>query len=119
LDWQNAAQPRLVTAIDPLSATAEAYRTLSFTLARYAELAGATSILVTSPGDGDGKTATVANLAVAAADSGRWTRVVEADLRNPRLHAFFEARSAPGVSDVLAGEVELDAAVIQLGTGLE
>lgn len=78
-----------------------------------------TSLLITSPGDGDGKTATAANLAVAAADAGRATRVIGADLRNPRLHAFFDAPAAPGLSDVLAGEVELSDAINQLGLGLE
>lgn len=117
--WGNPAVARLATRDDPLSPTAEAYRRLSFALARYAEVAGMKSLLVTSPGDGDGKTATVANLAVAAADTGRSTRVIGADLRNPRLHSFFDAPSSPGLSDVLAGEVPLDDALVQLGLGLE
>ena len=118
-DWTNPATPRLVTSVDPLSPAAEAYRTLSFAIARYAQLADAKTILVTSPGDGDGKTATVANLAVASADTGRPVRVVEADLRHPRLHAFFDARAMPGVSDVLAGEVGAEEAIVELGYGLE
>jgi len=117
--WSNPVVARLATRDDPLSPTAEAYRRLSFALARYAEVGGMTSLLITSPGDGDGKTAAVANLAVAAADAGRATRVIGADLRNPRLHAFFDAPVAPGLSDVLAGEVELSDAINPLGLGLE
>lgn len=117
--WGNPAKARLVTRDDPLSPAAEAYRRLSFTLARHADLAGVTSVLVTSPGDGDGKTATAANLAVAAADAGRPTRVIEADLRNPRLHTFFGAPAGPGLTEVLAGEATLDESIVELGFGLE
>lgn len=117
--WGNPAEARLATRDDPLSPVAEAYRRLSFTLARHAELAGVSSVLVTSPGDGDGKSAIVANLAVASADAGRPTRVVGADLRNPRLHAFFDVPPEPGLADVLAGETSLKAAITELGYGLE
>lgn len=119
LDWHDPAEARLVTSTHPFSPAAEAYRSLSFTLARCMDLAGATSVLVTSPGDGDGKTATVANLAVAAAETGRAIRVVEADLRHPRLHSFFGARSAPGVVDLLAGEVRAEEALVELAFGLQ
>lgn len=45
-------------------------------------------ILVTSPGPGEGKTTTSANLAAAFADTGRRVLVVDADFRRPALARY-------------------------------
>lgn len=64
-------------------------------------------VLVTSPGAGDGKTTTVANLAVAFAETGRSVLVLGADLRRPKIHTYLEVEDGPGhgpgLSDVLRG----------------
>lgn len=60
-------------------------------------------VLVTSPGAGDGKTTTVANLAVAFAETGRSVLVLGADLRRPKVHTYLEVSDGPGLSDVLRG----------------
>src|SRR5215216_4836559 len=85
----------------PESAAADAYRRLR---ARVAELAGRlelTSIMVVSPGPGEGKSTTAANLAVAVAESGREVLLVSADLRRPRIHEFFGLQNDSGLSDIL------------------
>jgi capsular exopolysaccharide synthesis family protein len=68
---------------------------------------GAKSIVVTSANSGEGKTATVANLAVVLARAGKRVSVVSADLRRPRLHEFFSGEGKVGLSDVLAGRLPL------------
>ncbi|HEV2068509.1 MAG TPA: hypothetical protein VGR26_01800 [Acidimicrobiales bacterium] len=60
-------------------------------------------VLVTSPGAGDGKTTTVANLAVAFAETGRSVLVLGADLRRPKVHTYLEVSDGPGLSDILRG----------------
>lgn len=119
LDWDDGEEPRLATSIDPFSPVAEAYRTLSHTLGQVTTERGVTTILVTSPGDGEGKTTTAANLALAYADSGRPVLLVEADLRRPRLHSFVGADPTPGVSDALTGSVPLAGAVQHLAPGFD
>ena len=85
----------------PESAAADAYRRLR---ARLTEVAGRlelTSIMVVSPGPGEGKSTTAANLAVAVAESGREVLLVSADLRRPRIHEFFGLPNSSGLSDIL------------------
>src|SRR5829696_3144910 len=85
----------------PESAAADAYRRLR---ARLTEVTGRlelTSIMVVSPGHGEGKSTTAANLAVAVAESGRGVLLVSADLRRPRIHELFGLPNKSGLSDIL------------------
>jgi capsular exopolysaccharide synthesis family protein len=65
-------------------------------------LVGPQIILVTSPGPGEGKSTTVANLAVAMAESGRRVLVCNADFRRPQVHLAFGLEEGPGLTDLLA-----------------
>jgi capsular exopolysaccharide synthesis family protein len=66
---------------------------------------------VTSASAQEGKTTTLANLAVAFARSGLRTVAVCCDLRRPRLHAFFGLDNAVGFTSVLLGNVALSKAL--------
>ena len=68
---------------------------------------------ITSPGMGDGKTTTVANLGISIAQSGKRTLLVDADFRRPRLHELFGLSAPVGMATVLAGEATLDEAIQQ------
>jgi tyrosine-protein kinase Etk/Wzc len=65
-------------------------------------------VLITSATAGAGKTFVAANLAALLAVAGRRVLLVEADMRHPRLHAYFGTPRAPGLADVLAGEATFD-----------
>ncbi len=69
------------------------------------------SLVVTSPGRGDGKTTTAANLAVAAAHAGRRTLLVDADLRRPGLHHAFDMHVGVGLADAVAAGLGIDQVV--------
>ena len=56
---------------------------------------------------GEGRTLTVANLAIAFAESGCRVAVVEADLRNPRMGDYFGFAYEPGLAEVLAGSKDV------------
>ena len=89
---------------DPGSPAAESYRYLRSRLLPSLRPTGTTTILVTSPGDRQGRTTTAANLAVTLARSGRSVILVDADLRNPRLHDVFQVPGDHGLTMLLDGD---------------
>jgi capsular exopolysaccharide synthesis family protein len=99
----SVAGPLAVLA-DPHSPAAEAYRSLAANLQfAYADRQLQT-IGVTSAAQGEGKSTTVANLAVALAQSGRRVIVIDADLRRPGQHTLFGLPASDGLASVLLGE---------------
>jgi receptor protein-tyrosine kinase len=65
------------------------------------QLGGVKSLVVTSPTPGNGKSTTACNLAIAMAETGRRTLLVDADLKRPRLHEVFGFPHGGGLSDLL------------------
>jgi capsular exopolysaccharide synthesis family protein len=74
------------------------------------------SIVVTSIEPRDGKTTIASNLAQTTANMGQRVLLVDANLRNPSLHDYFNLSNRKGLADVLMGQVELDLAVQQSHT---
>lgn len=70
------------------------------------------SLLVTSAVSGEGKTTVSLNLASAAAAAGAQVLLVEADLRRPSLRELLGLPRHPGFSNVLAGQVSSQEAVL-------
>jgi Mrp family chromosome partitioning ATPase len=64
-------------------------------------------VMVTSAVEGEGKSTTVANLAVAFALAGRRVILVDLDFRRASLHRFFDLRGKVGLSDVVYGSAQL------------
>lgn len=101
----------IVSSVDPMSSAAEAYRTLRASLVLMPTTAMGSReqeagrepqvILVTSGAPGDGKTTTVANLAVCYAEAGRQVLVLGCDFRRPEVHRYFDLDARPGIADVL------------------
>jgi tyrosine-protein kinase len=104
--WRNKQEAKLVVRDQPKGGVAEAYRTLRTGVSFLAATRGLKVIMVTSPGAGEGKTATASNLALILADAGKRVVLVSADLRKPRLHRFFGLENTTGLSPVLAGEAQ-------------
>lgn len=63
------------------------------------------SILVTSPGSGEGKTLTAINMAQAFARSGINVLLIDGDLRCPAIHKVLRIDKEPGLSDVLVNQI--------------
>ena len=95
----------LVTLTDPRSPASEAYRTLRTNLSFYSLDKPLRTLVVTSPAAGEGKSTTIANLAVTMAQSGRRTILVDTDLRRPTLHELFDLQMAPGLTNLVMEEV--------------
>jgi Mrp family chromosome partitioning ATPase len=98
-------------ATDPESETAEAVRQVRIRLELANLEAQARTIVVTSAVEGEGKSTTAANLAIALARAGRRVVIVDFDLRRPSLLQFFGARTRPGLTDVITGSAKLDQAL--------
>jgi receptor protein-tyrosine kinase len=94
----------LITVLDPAGVAAEAYRALRTNLFYALVDEPPKVILLTSPGPGEGKTTTCANLGVVMAQAGKSTLVVDCDLRKPKIHRTFRLRNFRGVVDVLVGQ---------------
>ena len=92
----------LVTYAEPRSAAAEAYRTLRTNITFASPDKPAHTILVTSTSPDDGKSTTIANLAITFASAGSPTVLVDADLRRPHLHTIFGLSNEAGVTSLVA-----------------
>lgn len=71
------------------------------------------SVLITSSEPGEGKSTVASTLAHALADSGKPTIIIDADLRRPTVAKKFRIDSKVGLTEVIAGQIELSEAVRQ------
>jgi capsular exopolysaccharide synthesis family protein len=101
--------PRNASArLQEASQLVESFRSLSLTVRSAFDGIGPVVLTVSSPGPGDGKSFVSANLAMALADGGYRTIVIDGDIRRGALHAVFApATQTPGLTDFLAGEAIL------------
>jgi capsular exopolysaccharide synthesis family protein len=95
---------KLVSIKAPKSPVAEAYRTLRTNIQFSSFDYEIKTIVITSSGPAEGKTTTSCNLAIATAQSGKRTILLDCDMRNPKIHKIFEISNQAGLSDVLIGE---------------
>lgn len=107
-DWESRESRHLALAEDPASGVAEAYRTARTAIQFMGIGKPAKLLAVTSALPDEGKTTTVANLALSFARAGASVIVVSCDLRRPRLHEFFGVSNDRGLTSVLLGEVEIE-----------
>lgn len=103
----------LVTIADPSSHAAESYRMLRSSLDFVNFEGGMKKLLVTSALPSEGKSTVAANLAASLATSGKKVILVIADFRRPTVAEFFQVPAGGGLSEVLAGTMEPDKALIQ------
>jgi Mrp family chromosome partitioning ATPase len=106
---------RLAMLVEPSGVQAEAFRMLRTNL-QFALLTGeARTLMITSAVAEEGKSTTIANLAVALARSGKRVTLVELDLRRPLLHRFFDVEyGRPGITQVALREATLDEAIVPI-----
>ena len=110
---ETAVGEELDVAADPGHPCAEAYRSLRTQLLIRWSKAGIDrrALAVVSPGSAEGRSHVAANLAVAFAQIGERTLLVDADMRSPRQHRIFDVPDCAGLGAVLAGRADIGAAV--------
>jgi succinoglycan biosynthesis transport protein ExoP len=105
---------RLVTLDLPTGPDAEAFRILTTNLGFVTLENPAKTIMITSALPREGKTTTIANLAVVLARQGRHVTLVDLDLQAPSVHRVFGVDDGPGLTDVALGQASLDDAFVPL-----
>ncbi len=101
----------LVTRYTPRSPISEAYRALRTNIQFSRIDSPLKTVVITSSAPSEGKSTTVANLAITTALMGVKTLLVDADLRRPVVHSLFGLEREPGMINMLAEKLPLEKVV--------
>lgn len=107
----------LVTVHDASSHATEAYRQLRTNIQFGLNEEGSNVVVVTSPGVGEGKSTTAANLAVAFAQAGYRTLLMDGDMRRPQVHRLMGRSLEPGLFQLLQGDLSISPARLETHIG--
>ncbi|MDQ6694473.1 MAG: CpsD/CapB family tyrosine-protein kinase [Chloroflexota bacterium] len=99
---EKAEAAGLVAFTEPKSAASEAYRALRTNIQFSSPDRPVHILLATSTSPDDGKSTTIANLAITFAAAGSPTILVDADLRRPHLHKVFGLENSSGLTTMVA-----------------
>jgi capsular exopolysaccharide synthesis family protein len=102
----NADSNPLIVHTSPKSTRAEAFRQLRTNIQFIEAAEGRKSIVLTSSIPSEGKSSTIANLAIAMADTGAKVLLIDCDLRKPKMHKYFSIEGAVGLTNLLIGQVK-------------
>jgi succinoglycan biosynthesis transport protein ExoP len=97
----------LINHLFPSFSLSEDYRTVRTSILLSSAERPPKSIVFTSALPKDGKTVTVANMAVAFGQLNEKVLVIDADMRKPKQHQIFKVKSSPGLSSYLTGKAAL------------
>ena len=97
-----------LTRLEDQAQLVEAFRGLRLGIRNAIADDGPITIAITSPGPGDGKSLVSSNLALAFAEAGYRTLLIDGDIRRGLLHATFNVPQRPGFIDHLAGDIALE-----------
>jgi polysaccharide biosynthesis transport protein len=105
------SERQLLSDHHPMSIVTEAYRGLRSSLLLSQAGGAPQAVLVTSAVCGEGKTTTLINAAIIFAQMDIRVLIIDADLRRPRCHTFLKMQRTVGLTEHLAGQVELHKAI--------
>lgn len=107
-DKKNTRNYALLSAQQPQSRVAEAFRQLRNSILMLTPSDSPRVLNVTSTEASEGKSSTCINLATCFAEAGQKVLLIDADLRRPTLHKHFELDNTRGFGNYLAGLNDLD-----------
>ncbi len=102
---------RLLSRLPPGSPLAEPYRSIRHSLGFASGGTPARTVLITSSGNGEGKSSLAANLALSCAAAGKKTLLIDLNLRQPVLHRCFGLKNRQGLAEVVAGKLTIKEAL--------
>ncbi len=105
----------VLATVEPGDLAVESMRSLRTSL-HFAQLDAKNNIImITGPAPGAGKTFVAANLATILASSGKRVLLVDGDMRKGRLHTLFGLPREGGLSELIAGNKELEEVIRSTG----
>lgn len=105
----------LITVENSKSPISESYRTLRTNIQFASVDSDLKTIMVTSSGPAEGKSTTIANLAVVMGQSEKKVLLIDGDLRKPTVHHTFDLINRKGLSTYLAGQDRLEDVIQKTG----
>ena len=110
-----AQRSLLISESNPRGPIAEAYRTLRTSLLYSATDKNLKTLVVSSPGQSEGKSLTAANLAITCAQMGQKTLLIDGDLRRPVQHMLLGTERDLGLSEFILQDLELSEVIKSTG----
>jgi capsular exopolysaccharide synthesis family protein len=101
----------LIALKEPKSVYAEAYRAVRTSILFSSPDNPPRVFVVTSSGQGEGKSLTAVNLAITMALNDKRVLLIDADLRKPRLHKVFGVENKFGLSNLIGGSPDVGLAL--------
>jgi capsular exopolysaccharide synthesis family protein len=101
----------LIINREPKSASAEAYKTLRTNIQFSTIDSDIKTLLVTSPGPGEGKSITAANVAISMSQIGKKVLLIDCDMRRPSIHKMFDISNEVGLTNILKEELNFEKVV--------
>ena len=114
-----AYQVELAVLKTPGAAISEAFRALRTSVLMSTAERPPQVVLITSSQPSEGKTSTALNLAATLAQKGSQVLLLDADLRRPGLASALDLPNRKGLSGILTGAHEYEAALLQPVFGAE
>lgn len=106
-DNESNGSKATVVAQNPMSILAENFRMLQSNIDFFRVSNPITTILITSPSQGNGKTTVASNLALSISQDEQDVILVDADLRRPAVHKALDMSEGPGIADVINNREEI------------
>lgn len=104
----------VVSFHDPSSPVGEQYKILRTNIQSLKQTKGYRTFVITSSINGEGKSITAINLSMAMAHdlNNKSILLIDADMRKCKIAKYLDINPNPGLSEILKGDVEADAAFV-------
>jgi len=106
---------KLITNFSPKSPVSEAFRSLRTNILFSNIDEPVKTLVISSSATKEGKSTTAANLAITMAQMGSRILIIDADLRRPTIHTFFNLDRQIGLTNALLGTYTLDEVIKPTG----
>lgn len=95
----------LITYSNPESIISEQFRTIRTNIHFLNEDEKNNLLVVSSPGQSEGKSTIIANTAISIAQQKEKVLLIDGNLRNPSIHQLFKVSNEVGLTDVLSDKI--------------
>lgn len=102
---------QLITQTEPKSPISEQYRAIRTSIEYSSVDKEIKSMVITSANPSEGKSTTIANLAIVFAQQGKKVLIIDTDLRKPTVHYTFKLSNLNGIVQVLTKQIRFEDAV--------